>query len=212
MIQNQRGVEGPRDLDHGTTPPDGRPMAEQPRWRQDFPIDWAQDEYVSRRELVKFMVLTSAAFVVGQFWIVLQEPFGRRPRARRRVPIAGVDELPIGGAKTFTYPEGSSPRCWCGPARPAFVAYDQQCTHLLCPVVPAVDEGRLHCPCHNGWFDLATGGPGGPPQRRCRGSCSRYATAPCTPRAWRSDDMNRRLRIVRAQRMTIVNGMLPSWC
>ena len=40
-------------------------MAEQPKWRRDFPIDWAQDEYVSRRELVKFMVLTSAALTVG---------------------------------------------------------------------------------------------------------------------------------------------------
>ena len=36
----------------------------------------------------------------------------------------------------------------------------------MCPVVPAVDLGRLHCPCHNGWFDLATGRPvAGPPQR-----------------------------------------------
>ena len=47
-----------------------------------------------------------------------------------------------------------------------FVAYDQQCTHLQCPVVPAVESGRLHCPCHNGWFDLATGRPlAGPPRR-----------------------------------------------
>ena len=47
------------------------------------------------------------------------------------------------------------------------VAYDQQCTHLQCPVVPAVAEGKLHCPCHNGWFDLRTGLPlAGPPRRR----------------------------------------------
>ena len=93
MIQNQRGLEGPRDLDHGTTPPDGRPIGEQPKWRRDFPIDWAQDEYVSRRELVKFMVLTSAAMVVGQFWIVLKSAFrpaglalaGRAHRPRGRV-------------------------------------------------------------------------------------------------------------------------------
>ena len=33
-------------------------------------------------------------------------------------------------------------------------------------VVPAVELGRLHCPCHNGWFDLQTGRPvAGPPQR-----------------------------------------------
>ena len=167
MIQHQRGVEGPRDLDHGTMPPDGRPIGDQPKWRRDFPIDWAQDEYVSRRELVKFMVLTSAAFVVGQFWIVLKSAFSRpaslsrrradRPRGRvadrRRQDV----HLP-GGQHAAT--AGADRR------EPAFVAYDQQCTHLQCPVVPAVEAGRLHCPCHNGWFDLETGRPvAGPPQR-----------------------------------------------
>lgn len=166
MIQNQRGWEGPRDLDHGTTPPDGRPIAEQPKWRRDFPIDWAQDEYVSRRELVKFMVLTSAAMVVGQFWIVLKSAFRRPAALSPGVAIARVDELSIGGAKTFTYPEGSTPRLLVRTGAVTFVAYDQQCTHLLCPVVPAFEEGRLHCPCHNGWFDLETGRPvAGPPQR-----------------------------------------------
>lgn len=53
-----------------TMAPDGRPAAEQPRWRQDFPIDAAQDEYVARRDFTKFMVLTSLAFAVGQLWIV----------------------------------------------------------------------------------------------------------------------------------------------
>jgi Rieske Fe-S protein len=140
-------------------------MAEQPKWRRDFPIDWAQDEYVSRRELVKFMVLTSAAFVAGQFWIVVESLFRRPAPASPGVRIAAVEELPIGGAKTFTYPEGSTPRLLVRTAT-GFVAYDQQCTHLLCPVVPAVDLGRLHCPCHNGWFDLETGRPvAGPPQR-----------------------------------------------
>ena len=121
---------------------------------------------MSRRELTKFMVLTSAAMVVGQFWIVLKSAFSRPAVPAGHVAIAGVDELPIGGAKTFTYPEGSTPRILVRTGAVTFVAYDQQCTHLLCPVVPAVDVGRLHCPCHNGWFDLATGRPvAGPPQR-----------------------------------------------
>jgi nitrite reductase/ring-hydroxylating ferredoxin subunit len=166
MIQNQQGPQGPRDLDHGTVPPDGRPLAEQPKWRQDFPIDWARDEYVSRRELVKFMVLTSAALVAGQAWIVMKSALGRRQPPPPGEAIAGVDDLAVGGAKTFHYPEGSTPRLLVRTGAAAFVAYDQQCTHLLCPVVPAVEAGRLHCPCHNGWFDLHTGRPlAGPPQR-----------------------------------------------
>jgi len=66
----------------------------------------------------------------------------------------------------FAYPERSTPRLLVRTGEETFVAYDQQCTHLLCPVVPAVEEGALHCPCHNGWFDLETGrAVAGPPRR-----------------------------------------------
>ena len=150
----------------GTTAPDGRPADEQPRWRRDFPVDVAEDEYISRRDLVKFIVLTSAALAAGQFWIVAQSRFSDVRPAWPRQLVARVNELAIGGAKTFTYPEDSTPRLLVRTGEDTFVAYDQQCTHLLCPVIPAVEQGRLHCPCHNGWFDLHTGQPlAGPPQR-----------------------------------------------
>ena len=93
MIQSQRGVEGPTDIEHGSVAPDGRPAAEQPKWRQDFPIDWAQDEYVSRRDLVKFIVLTSTALAAGQWWIVLKSALRSHGAAPPPLPIAGVDEL-----------------------------------------------------------------------------------------------------------------------
>lgn len=154
------------DADRPVVPPDRRPMEAQPQWRRDFPIDVGQDEFVSRRELVKFMVLTSGAFVVGHVWLVFKSLFTTSPPDPRAVAIAAIDELPIGAAKTFHYPEGSSPRLLVRTGAVSFVAYDQACTHLACPVVPAVSEGKLHCPCHNGWFDLATGHPvGGPPNR-----------------------------------------------
>ena len=156
----------PTGVDRVTSAPDGRPIQDQPRWRRDFPIDWPQDEYVSRKDLVKFICLTSLAFVVGQVWIAAKSLIGRRAVAFPASAIAGVEELPVGGAKTFIYPAGSTPRLLVRVGQREFVAYDQQCTHLLCPVVPAVAEGRLHCPCHNGWFDLRTGNPlAGPPRR-----------------------------------------------
>lgn len=165
----QRGEPIPHDTDKESAAPDGRPLALQPKWRRDFPIDWARDEFVSRRDLVKFIVLTSGAFAVGQLWIVAQRILGSSPgtpKAPPQLPVATVDELPVGGAKTFHYPQGSTPRLLVRTGPQSFVAYDQQCTHLLCPVVPAVQEGKLHCPCHNGWFDLQTGNPiAGPPQR-----------------------------------------------
>lgn len=161
-----RGQDHDEVLEDKPATPDGRPWSEQPRWRQDFPIDWKRDEYVSRRELAKFVVLTSAAFAAGQVLLVARRFFRRGEPALPETPIATVDELPVGGAKTFTYPEGSSPRLLVRAGEQHFVAYDQACTHLMCPVVPAVAEGKLHCPCHNGWFDLETGQVlAGPPQR-----------------------------------------------
>lgn len=154
------------DPEQITTPPDGKPVEEQPKWRQDFPIDWPQDEYVSRRDLVKFMLLTSAAFVSGQLWIVLQNAFAGTGEPFSAQAIATVDELPVGGSKVFEYPEGSTPRLLVRLGREKFAAYDQQCTHLLCPVLPELKEGKLHCPCHEGWFDAETGRPlAGPPRR-----------------------------------------------
>lgn len=149
-----------------SVPPDGRTAGEQPRWRRDFPIDWAEDDYVSRRDLAKFIVLTSGAFAVGQVLIALKGYFGRGDAATARAAIASVNELEIGGAKTFQYPAGSTPRILVRTGAAEFVAYDQLCTHLQCPVVPAFAQGKLHCPCHNGWFDLRTGQPlAGPPRR-----------------------------------------------
>jgi Rieske Fe-S protein len=172
-----RAAREPLDTERTTVPPDGRPLAEQPRWRQDFPIDWPQDEYVSRRDLVKFVALTSLAFTAGQFWLVVESLLrGPSGASLPAVAVARVDELPIGGAKVFAYPEGSTPRLLVRTGEQSFVAYDQQCTHLLCPIVPArraemstASTGgglQLHCPCHNGWFDIATGQPlAGPPRR-----------------------------------------------
>lgn len=161
-----RGNPTPLDPGSTTVPPDRRPLEEQPKWRRDFPIDWPQDEWVSRRDLVKFVVLTSGAFAVGQLWIAVRSLFAGGAPAFAEMEIARVDQIPVGGALTFHYPEGSTPRLLVRTGESEFVAYDQQCTHLLCPVVPAVEQGRLHCPCHNGWFDLHTGEVlAGPPQR-----------------------------------------------
>ena len=96
-----RGRQSPAELETRNVPPDGRPLEEQPRWRKDFPIEWPEDEAVSRRELVKFIVLTSAAFSVGQLWIVVKSMI-RPAEPSRALPverIASVDELPVGGAR-----------------------------------------------------------------------------------------------------------------
>lgn len=157
-----------RDRDQITTPPDGRPIGEQPKWRRDFPIDIPEDEYVARRDLIKFMALTSGAFVCGHAFLAARSLLGAAepvPDAAR--PIARVDDLQIGESLSFAYPDGeNAPRILVRLDEERFVAYDQQCTHLLCPVQARFEEGVLHCPCHNGYFDLQTGNPiAGPPRR-----------------------------------------------
>jgi nitrite reductase/ring-hydroxylating ferredoxin subunit len=149
-----------------TIPPDGQPAEQQPRWRQDFPIDWAQDHYISRRDFTKFMVLTSLAFTVGQFWIIARNFWRQRLGELPLRQIGTADQIPIGGALTFSYPEPQDTCILVRPDEKTFVAFSQKCTHLSCAVVPEMKQGRFHCPCHEGYFDLVTGSPiAGPPRR-----------------------------------------------
>lgn len=149
-----------------TVAPDGREMEQQPKWRQDFPIDTAQDGYVARRDFTKFLGLTSLAFVVGQFWIALQNRWRRARGKPPRTRIARVADVAIGEARTFHYPAETDPAILLRLDESTWLAYSNQCTHLQCPVLPELDAGRLHCPCHAGYFDLRTGQPlAGPPRR-----------------------------------------------
>jgi Rieske Fe-S protein len=147
-------------------PPDGSPPEAQPAWRQDFPIDWPQDQYVERRDFMKFLVLTSFAFTTGQFWIAGQSWLRRRqgqPEARR---IASLQDIAVGGSLVFTYP-GEHDICVLVRLAPdELVAFSQKCTHLSCAVIPQPEQNQLHCPCHEGYFDLRSGRPiAGPPTR-----------------------------------------------
>ena len=65
--------EAVTDRDQISLPPDGRSDSAQPAWRGDFPIDWPADHYVARRDFTRFLVLTSLAFSVGQWWIAVQQ-------------------------------------------------------------------------------------------------------------------------------------------
>lgn len=152
--------------DQLSVPPDGKPYHEQPQWRNDFPIDWPQDELVARRDFTKFLVLTSFAFAVGQVWIAF-ENFARKRRGRPPIRmIARLAFLPVGGSVAFAYPDAHDDCVLVRTAADRFVAYSQKCTHLSCAVTPEFEKNCLYCPCHHGFFDLATGIPtAGPPRR-----------------------------------------------
>jgi Rieske Fe-S protein len=153
--------DGEQDRDY----PDGRPLAEQPRWRQDFPTDVPEDQTLARREFTKFLVLTSGAFVAGQCWIgamsLLKDD---RPPPEKR--IAAESDVPAGGVVEFRYPTEDDPCLLIRLRGGRLVAYGQNCSHLSCAVIPQPARGQLHCPCHNGAFELEEGRPiAGPPRR-----------------------------------------------
>jgi len=158
--------EPTRDPEDVTVGPDHRPLHEQPRWRRDFATDWPEDNFVSRRDFAKFLVLTSGAFVAGQAWIAASSLLRKRrpPAARQR--IAALSALPLGSATMFAYPGAGDPCLLIRTRDDKLLAYSQKCTHLSCAVVPDLDAGILRCPCHDGVFELATGrNVAGPPPR-----------------------------------------------
>jgi hypothetical protein len=72
--------------------------------RRDFPLDWPEDEYRSRREFVAFLMLISAAFVAGQLWILLIQTWRKAAGQPPVKEIASVNELAVGQSKLFEYP------------------------------------------------------------------------------------------------------------
>lgn len=138
---------------------------EAPKWRKDFPIEWGADNYVTRREFTKFLVLISGATFVGNGYFVLKRD-KERAESFHSVEVAAESEVQPGQVKLFRYPTADDPAMLIRLASGELVAYKQRCTHLSCPVHFAAARSRLECPCHNGAFDAATGKVlEGPPPR-----------------------------------------------
>src|SRR5688572_14534959 len=106
-----------------TIAPDFRPAEVQPAWRQDFPIDWPQDLYVERRDFMKFLVLTSAAFTAGQLWIGAQNWLRKRAGSPPLRRIASIDDLAVGAATVFHYPGEHDPCLLVRLTTSEFVAF-----------------------------------------------------------------------------------------
>jgi Rieske Fe-S protein len=140
-------------------------QGKQALWREEVSIFAADERYVSRRQLAKFLVLTSAGMFVGNAWILLRSWLAGKVIYPTR-EVARVSEIPVGGSRLFAYPGPNDPCILIRPAEGELVAYSQKCTHLSCAVTYAPKKARFECPCHEGFFSAKDGRVlQGPPQR-----------------------------------------------
>lgn len=137
-----------------------------PIWKEDFPVSWTDDHYITRREFTKSLVVVScAAFTANAALVGLSAlRRARPPGAPSRLRLAQASEMPVGSARVFQH-QGRA----CLLIRPdaeRFLAFEQKCTHLGCPVLYRPEQKILRCPCHEGIFDAETGKVlAGPPPR-----------------------------------------------
>lgn len=133
-------------------------------WRQEFPYPWDEDEIVTRRDTLRFLLAGSGTLFVATAGLAV---LGALPQHARgtAVPIAAVGELAENQWKVFDFPDQYAQGILIHLPGRGLVAYSDVCTHLSCAVLYTGD-GKLHCPCHEGLFDARTGNViSGPPTR-----------------------------------------------
>ncbi|MGA2713536.1 MAG: ubiquinol-cytochrome c reductase iron-sulfur subunit [Bryobacteraceae bacterium] len=138
---------------------------QEPLWRDEFSISRADERYVSRRQLAKFLTLGSLGMFAGNLWILVKS-WMRKAQVYNRSLVAKVGEIPVGGVKLFQYPKPGEQCIMIRTADDSYVAYSQKCTHLSCAVFYSREHDRLECPCHQGYFSVQDGSVlQGPPTR-----------------------------------------------
>jgi len=134
-------------------------------WREEFSVFKADEDYVTRRQLTKFLTLTSLGMFAGNLWILTRSVL-RKAIGFPVQTVARAGEIPVGGVKLFEYPGPGDQCIMVRTAEEQYVAYSQKCTHLSCAVYYSREKDQLICPCHNGVFSIKDGSViQGPPPR-----------------------------------------------
>jgi arsenite oxidase small subunit len=135
------------------------------RWREDFPVRWDADHYLTRRELAKFLTLGSGLLSGATAALALASRMGTRSDwPAMRIPAAA--SLLPGSSLLFRYPTDADPCLLIKTGGGELKAYSQVCTHLSCAVRYEAGANTIECPCHRGFFAVEDGRPvAGPPTR-----------------------------------------------
>jgi nitrite reductase/ring-hydroxylating ferredoxin subunit len=112
---------------------------------------------ITRREFVKLvnrgLVVTGAAVLVGPV-VAYFYPRNLQETPSEPVLVCTVDELPPGESKTISY--GRYPALIINTPD-GLRAFSAVCTHFACIVKWKADQGKIYCPCHDGYFDPKDG-------------------------------------------------------
>jgi Rieske Fe-S protein len=157
-INSTGSVEPPIDSASGTR------ESSNEEWRKEFPYPWDEDEIVTRRDTLRFLLAGSGTLFVatGALAILGSLPQNSNTTA---IAIAKEGELAENQWKVFNYPDEYTQGILIHLPDHGLVAYSDVCTHLSCAVLYRGD-GTMHCPCHDGLFDAKTGNAiAGPPIR-----------------------------------------------
>jgi nitrite reductase/ring-hydroxylating ferredoxin subunit len=139
-----------------------------PKWREDFPIEQDGDDFITRRDFLRFLTVVSGGLAVGSGAVVVRSlTHEEGPFPELEIPRAAT--LEPGQWAVFRYPDEKTPAMVIRRENGEYVAFLQNCPHLACPVTyhrGQDGEGEtLRCHCHNGRFDIGTGkGTQGPPR------------------------------------------------
>jgi len=121
---------------------------------------------ITRRDFLKLMKGAGialgagaiAAPIVAFFYPAKLEIYPPEPAL-----VCGQDELPVGESRTI--PFGRYPAIVIH-ASDGLKAYSAACTHFACTVKWNNESGKIECPCHEGYFNVADGSViSGPPPK-----------------------------------------------
>lgn len=132
-------------------------------------INRNNERMLDRRGFMKTMLGATGVFAISALpWgtVAVKELMGLGEKEYPKQKITDVAAIAIGDSVDFAFPGEHDRAILIRLGENKYVAYQNACTHLRCPVFWKKEQGEMICPCHHGKFDVNTGAPtAGPPRR-----------------------------------------------
>ncbi|GGF25967.1 cytochrome b6 [Halobacillus andaensis] len=129
-------------------------------------VNRQEDLRYNRRSFLKAAAGTSIALGLSTLPFSVKAMVDTFEDEENRQEITKLADLPKGSSIEFHYPTEEESALLVHTKAGELKAYNNACTHLMCPVFYEEKDEVLLCPCHKGYFDLNNGHPiAGPPQR-----------------------------------------------